>query len=335
VKHSAATALPQDDASDTLGRDSRKGYLYIGIAAVFWGISASLGRAAFTGRLLPETSGIDRVGPVVLSQARTSFSFIAVFIALIIRHGWRKLQIPGADLARIGMLGLAGVAASNYLYYLAIQETNVATAIIVQYTAPVWVLVYMIARGRERPTLSKVVSVVLAIMGIALVIGIFGHGGGLQLNAVGVIAALLAAFSFTYYNIAGHSILMKFDRWIVLLYTTLAASLFWAVLNPPNKIAAAHFSASVWIFLFVFAVTSVLVPFVFYFAGLQHLKPTNAIIASCLEPVFTILIAAIALKEVVHPLQAVGILMVLGAIVVVQRPGTGDTPVQTAVGPVD
>ena len=64
---------------------------FASLAAVFWGISASLGRAAFTGRLLPETSGIDRVGPVVLSQARTSFSFIAVFIALIIRHGWRKL----------------------------------------------------------------------------------------------------------------------------------------------------------------------------------------------------------------------------------------------------
>jgi drug/metabolite transporter (DMT)-like permease len=65
------------------------------------------------------------------------------------------------------------------------------------------------------------------------------------------------------------------------------------------------------------------------------LKPTNAIIASCLEPVFTILIAAIALKEVVHPLQAVGIFMVLSAILVVQRPGGGDTPAQTAVGPVD
>ena len=334
MKHSAATAFPQENASNAVGRDSRKGYLYIGIAAVFWGISASLGRAAFTGRLLPEASGIDRVGPVVLSQARTSFSFVAVFIALIIRHGWRKLRIPAADLARIGMLGLAGVAASNYLYYLAIQKTNVATAIIVQYTAPVWVLVYMIARGRERPTLSKVVSVVLAIMGIALVIGIFGHGGRLQLNAVGVVAALLAAFSFTYYNIAGHSILMKFDRWIVLLYTTLAASLFWAALNPPNNIAAAHFSASVWIFLFVFAVTSVLVPFVFYFAGLQHLKPTNAIIASCLEPVFTILIAAIALKEVVHPLQAVGIVMVLSSIVVVQRSSKGG-PAQSAVSPVD
>jgi drug/metabolite transporter (DMT)-like permease len=155
----------------------------------------------------------------------------------------------------------------------------------------------------------------------------------LELDAIGVMAALAAAFSFAYYNIAGHSILLKHDRWIVLLYTTLASSLFWMIFNPPNKIAAAHFSPAVWLFLFAFAILSVLIPFVFYFAGLQHLKPTNAIIASCLEPVFTIVIAALALHEVVRPLQAVGILMVLAAIVVVQRPARGTVTLDA--GPVD
>lgn len=309
-----------------------RGYFYIGTAAIFWGISASLGRAAFTGRLLSPGSGIDRVSPIVLSQARTTFSFVAVLAGLLLQRGWKKLKIPSPDLARIVLLGLAGVAASNYFYYLAIQRTNVATAIIVQYTAPVWVLVYMVVRGFERPTTAKMISVVLAIIGIALVIGIFG-GRHLELDAIGVMAALAAAFSFTYYNIAGHSILLKHDRWIVLLYTTLASSLFWTIFNPPTKIAAAHFAPAVWLFLFVFAVLSVLIPFVFYFAGLQHLKPTNAVIASCLEPVFTILIAALALHEIVRPLQAVGILMVLAAIVVVQRPA--HETVMLDAGPVD
>ena len=333
MKDAARAALDNDPATSASPSDSYRGYFYIGVAAIFWGISASLGRAAFTGRLLPASSGIDRVGPVVLSQARTTFSFLAVLIGLLASRGWRKLRIPSIDLARIGMLGLAGVAASNYFYYLAIQRTNVATAIIVQYTAPVWVLVYMVARGIERATLSKMISVVLALMGIALVIGVFGHEK-LHLDAIGVIAALVAAFSFAYYNIDGHSILIKYDRWTVLLYTTFSASCFWAVFNPPNRIAAAHFSPAVWLFLFVFAVTSVLIPFVFYFAGLQHLKPTNAIIASCLEPVFTILIAAMALKEIVGPLQAVGIFMVLSAILVVQRPSRG-VPLEPIAGPVD
>ena len=78
---------------------------------------------------------------------------------------------------------------------------------------------------------------------------------------------------------------------------------------------------------------SVLIPFSLYFAGLQHLDPTKAIVASCLEPVFTVLIAAVALHEVVSPLQALGIVMVLGAIIVVQR-SASDT-VCSAIEPVD
>jgi len=297
-----------------------RGFLYIGASAFFWGVSASLGRAAFTGRLLPD-SGIRSVDPLILSQCRTSFSFLAVALGLIARRGIKSLRMPWRDLGKLFVLGLAGVSASNYFYYLAIQRTNVATAIIVQYTAPVWVLLYMVARGAERLTISKIGSVLLAITGIALVIGLFRHGG-IQLDLIGVIAALVAAFSFTYYNIGGHYLLTQYDRWTVLLYTTLAASLFWLIVNPPNKIVAAHYSGSTWLFLAVFSFLSVLLPFTFYFAGLELLVPTKAIIASCLEPVFSILIAAIALKEIVGPTQALGIAMVLSAIVQAQRSGS-------------
>ena len=191
----------------------------------------------------------------------------------------------------------------------------------------------MVMRRIERPSWSKMGSVFLAILGIALVIGLFGQGR-LQPDALGVTAGLIAAFSFAFYNIGGHSILARYDRWTVLLYTTLAASLFWIVVNPPNKIVAAHYSPAAWMFLLVFALLSVLVPFAFYFAGLQHLAPTKAIVVSCLEPVFSILIAAIALKEVVRPLQGLGIVMVLGAILMVQRSGSGGAA-QPVAGPVD
>jgi len=67
----------------------------------------------------------------------------------------------------------------------------------------------------------------------------------------------------------------------------------------------------------------VLGPFSLYFLGLQYLEPTRAIIASCLEPVFSIMLAAAFLGEVVHPIQSVGIMLVLAAIVIVQRPGQG------------
>jgi len=244
------------------------------------------------------------------------------------------LHLPAADLGRMFALGVLGVAASNYLYYLSIQRTNVATAIILQYTAPVWVLLYTVARGLQRPTLRRIAAVGLAVTGIAVVIGIFGSGG-FRLDAIGVMAALGAAFSFAFYNIGGHSILARYDRWTVLMYVILSASLFWIIVNPPWKIAAAHYSGNQWFFLLLFSLLSVLAPFALYFAGLQHLEPTRAIVVSCLEPVFSIVIAAGVLGEVMRPLQTVGIALVLVAIVVVQLPDRGLDGEITLVEPME
>jgi DME family drug/metabolite transporter len=304
-----------------LSLDARKpvrGYLYIAAATFFWGVAASVGRAAFTGRL-PGMHALRPIEPLILSQSRATFSFLVLLPFLGLVRGWRSLRISAADLLQLLLIGILGVAASNYFYYLAIQKTNVATAIILQYTAPIWVLLYTVARGLQRPTPQRVAAVGLAVAGIALVIGLFGSGG-LRLNMIGIFAALLAAFSFAFYNLGGHDILARHDRWTVLLYTTCSASLFWVLVNPPWKVAAAHYSGDQWLFLLLFSLISVLAPFSFYFAGLQHLEPTRAIVVSCLEPVFSIVIAAVALGEVMRVLQVVGIVFVLAAIIVVQLP---------------
>lgn len=293
--------------------------MYIASAAFLWGVAANLGRAAFTGRLLPQGQILRPIDPLILSQSRTTFSFVILLLVLLLFRGRKSLRLPAADLVRMFVLGILGVAASNYLYYLAIQRTNVATAIILQYTAPVWVLLYTFLRGLQKPTLQRIAAVALAVSGIALVIGIFSSGG-FRLDAIGVLASLAAAFSFAFYNIGGHSILARYDRWTVLLYVILSASLFWLIVNPPWKIAAAHYSNAQWLFLLAFSLISVLAPFSLYFAGLQHLEPTRAIVVSCLEPVFSIVIAVVALGELLRPLQTLGIVLVLVAIVIVQLP---------------
>jgi DME family drug/metabolite transporter len=295
-----------------------RGYFYIGSAALFWGIAATLGRAAFTGRLLPG-GALRAIDPLILSQSRATLSLAVLLPVLLMRRGAAALRVPGRDLLRFFLLGILGVAASNYLYYLAIQRTNVATAIILQYTAPVWVLLYTVARGAQRPSLRRTSAVGLAVVGCALAVGFIGSGG-LRMDTVGVIAALLAAFSFAFYNVGGHSVLARYDRWQVLLWVLVATSTFWIFVNPPWKIIAAHYGREQWAFMMVFSLVSVLGPFSCYFAGLQYLEPTRAIVASCLEPVFSIVIAAIALGELLRPFQTVGIVLVLVAIVLIQLP---------------
>jgi drug/metabolite transporter, DME family len=296
-----------------------RGYFYIASAALLWGISATLGRAAFTGHLLPGGASLGNIDPLILSQSRATLSLAVLLPVLLARRGTSVLRVPRRDLLQFILLGVLGVAASNYLYYVAIQRTNVATAIVLQYTAPVWVLLYTVVRGAQRPSLRRGTAVGLAVVGCALAVGLVGSGG-FRMDTIGVVAALLAAFSFAFYNVGGHKVLARYDRWKVLLWVLVATATFWIFVNPPWKIIAAHYGRQQWGFMLVFSLVSVLGPFSCYFAGLQHLEPTRAIVASCLEPVFSIVITALALGELVRPMQTVGIVLVLIAIVVIQLP---------------
>ncbi len=317
-----------------------RGYFYIGSAALLWGISATLGRAAFTGHLLPGGASLGvsliKIDPLILSQSRVTFSLVVLLPVLLARRGASALRVPGCDLVRFFLLGILGVAGSNYFYYLAVQRTNVATAIIVQYTAPVWVLLYTVVRGAQWPSWLRTVAVGLAVVGCVLAVGFAGSGGfRMNMDLVGVTAALLAAFAFAFYNVGGHSVLARYDRWKVLLWVLLAASTFWIFINPPWKIAAAHYGRGQWEFMLVFSLVSVLAPFYLYLAGLQYLEPTRAIVASCLEPVFSILIAALVLGELLRPMQTVGIVLVLVAIVLIQMPERAARDEELVVEPIE
>ena len=285
-----------------------------------------LGRAVFTGKLPLSGEALHPIDPLILSQTRTTFSLLVLLPLLVGRRGWQRIQLPAPDLIQCLVLGMLGVAASNYFYYVAIQKTSVAIAIIVQYTAPVWVLVCVVARRQQKLSLQKVAAVAVAIAGIALTIGIIGGKSAsspLRIDSYGFFAALLASFSFAFYNVGGHRLLARYDRWRVLVWTLSSAAVFWLFWNPPWKVLAAHYAPAQWGFLFVFSMISVLGSFSLYFLGLQHLEPTRAIIASCLEPVFSILLAAALLGEGLRPIQTLGIVLVLSAIVIVQLPGRG------------
>jgi drug/metabolite transporter (DMT)-like permease len=283
-----------------------------------------MGKVVFSGGKLLGVRSIASLDPLILSQMRTTMAVLVLAPLLIVFGGREAFRIGRRDFLRCIVLGIFGLAASNFFYYFAISQTSVSISIIVQYTAPAWVLLYMVLRGRERPTPVRVLAVAAAVIGCALAIGLIGQNG-VKLNWLGVAAALGAAFSFSFYNIYGRMLLLEHDRWKVMLYAMLGAALFWLAVHSPAKILAAHYSEGQWIFMFIFSMTSMLVPFAFYFAGLRYLDPTRAIVTSCLEPVFTVLIAAIFLGEIFGPLQSVGMAMVLAASVLVQLPSREGT----------
>jgi drug/metabolite transporter, DME family len=301
-----AVAVPQ--------RHPWRGYLLITVATLCWGGAATFGKAIFNGRLF---AGQPLISPLILTQARTTFAALLLASFLLLWKGPKIFKISMQDLALCALIGTAGLAGSNFFYYFAVQKTQVAVAITVQYTAPVWVLLFMTGWRRQKPAMQMVAAVLLALAGVALVAGAFSPD--IRLDRTGILAALLAAFSFSLYNIGAQHLVSRNDPLKIMSYALLSSALLWLVIDPPWRLLARQYTGGQWRFLFVFACLSTLLPYVFYFNGLRYLDPTRAVVTSCLEPVFAVLFAAIFVREGLRTVQVAGMAGVMMASVLAQR----------------
>ncbi|HET9783348.1 MAG TPA: EamA family transporter [Terriglobales bacterium] len=295
-------------------RPHLRGYVLIAAAACCWGGSAALGRALFTSRLA--AGSIAPVSPLILTQTRISLAALILLPVLLwLRRG--HVLLSARDAVSGLLLGLVGMSVSNYFYYLAIERTNVATAIVIQYTAPVWVLLYLLARGRQSASWRRLGAVALALLGICLVLGLVNAGAALRLDLIGVSGALLAAFAFAYYNLAGQSLAQRLDPILISLYMLVGAAVFFALIHPPWLLWQAHYTRAEWGFFLLFSLLATLAPTLLYLSGLKDLDATRAVVTSCLEPVSGILLAAVFLGEALNWLRWLGVACVIVAILLI------------------
>lgn len=280
-----------------------RGYAMIAGAAILWGISATAAKFLFN----------QNVSPLLVVQTRVTFS------ALLMAAGFRLvrpslLRVDSRDLWRLAVLGIVGVAGANITYYLVIRETTVATAIIIQYTAPLLVLAYGVLSREEGFSIVKLVAALLSFLGCALAVGAFDEGA-LILTPVALIAGIGSILTFAFLTVYTRKVVARMPSWTAVLYALVFASIMWLVVNPPWVIASEPHSPGLWLALIGFAIISVLLPHSLFAAGLRTVVPSRAIITSTLEPVVAISSAAVVLGELLTPLQVVGAITVLVAIV--------------------
>jgi drug/metabolite transporter (DMT)-like permease len=116
---------------------------------------------------------------------------------LALRGRWRLLASSWRIVLAYGLIAVIG---AQVFYFAAISRMPVGIALLIEYTAPILLVLLAWARTRIPPALLTVVGAVLSVAGLVLVIDPSGAGG---LDALGIVFALLAALCLAgYYLIA-------------------------------------------------------------------------------------------------------------------------------------
>lgn len=298
----------------------RKGYIRVLGAAILWGLSATAARFLLN----------QQVDTLLIVQTRVTISaLLLLVIFMLFRREIFRTRVQ--DLWRFALLGVFGVAGSNVTYYFAIRESTVATAIIIQYTAPLVVMAYAVYAHEERITAVKLTAAIVSLLGCFLAVGAYDVSI-VRITPLGLACGIGSIFTFAFLTVYTRHLVGRYGVWTVVFYSIAFASLFWFIVSPPWSARWQGVSETTWMALAVFAVISVLIPHSLYYSGLRRVVSSRAIITSTLEPVVAIVSAAALLGEYLEPGQIIGAVLVIAAIVLLQ---SRREPAHSSIQPVE
>jgi drug/metabolite transporter (DMT)-like permease len=154
------------------------GLAFAVVSAVTFGMSGALARGLFDTGWSAGSMTLVRVG--LASAALTPFALSSL------RGRWALLWRNARLLTAYGLVAVAG---AQFCYFSAVQHMQVGPALLIEYTAPAVVVIYLWLRHGQRPGQLTVAGAVLAALGLVLVLDLIS---GADLSLTGVLWAMAA-----------------------------------------------------------------------------------------------------------------------------------------------
>ena len=216
----------------------------------------------------------------------------------------RKLSIGRSKVTRLVLLGAFGYAFEAALFFAALERAPAAVVGLVFYSYPLWTTVIGFATGIEPFRWRTVSALTLGSVGVALVFALPATGLSGPLLALG--AAIAVAIYF---------VLMQ----VVLQGRHAAPAAFWTTAGAAVALCAAALVArqpmplgAVWPALGLGLASAA--AFVTLYAAITRIGSARASVAAMLEPITTLVLAAIFLDEVITSRVLLGALLVVSAL---------------------
>ena len=193
------------------------------------------------------------------------------------------------------------------LFVMANKLTTAGNAILLQYTAPVYVALFGYMFLGERSTIVDWGTIVILLIGL----GLF-FIDDLSLDGfTGNIFAILSGMSF-----AALTLLLRKQKDDSPSDSVLLGNVITLVIGLPVIATSISFEAKPIILILVLGVFQLGIPYVFYTTAIKHVTALDAIIFPIIEPILNPILVFLILGETLGPWAYIGGVLVLGGVIV-------------------
>ena len=228
----------------------------------------------------------------------------------------RGLRAP--DFWAFVYLGFFGVAVNQMCFTIGLHFTSVSHSAVIVGLSPIYILVLAVLFRLEQATGHKVVGMLIALAGVAVLAsenGMSVHSASIEGDAI----TMAGSLGFAMYGVLGKRVTAKYDTLTMTAFTHFAGALIvlpLAIREARALYASGHWEQPlrVWVALLYMAVFSSALAYVFYFWLLRYLEASQLGAFTYLMPVLASILGILWLGEKGSWTQVLGGVMALGGV---------------------
>lgn len=273
------------------------------VSAAAFGTLAILGKLGFDAGLSSAT----------LLQWRFGAAALVLIAAGRLRH-------PLAPRLRLLLLGSGFVyTAQTGFFFAALERITAGTTALLLYLAPVFIVLYSLLL-RRRPSRGQLVAVAVGVAGLIVIVGLPSQADA---NAAGLAAGAAAGATFAAYALSAEILFAGIPPLVITAHSVAGAAVGFVVVDLVRTGGIAlPVGVEQWAIVAGAVAIPTLISIPLLFGAIARIGAGATAVISNTEPVFTLVLAATVLGEVVNWTQVVGGALILAGAFLAQRSAT-------------
>lgn len=301
-------AFHNEDETSTKSASSLSKLLFLAplLSGILWGTSGTFVR----------TIAAMGLGTVEILLTRVSFATVVMLIITFV-YDKKLLRIKLKDIWIFIIAGLVSTLGLNICYNITMQIMTLSFAAVLLSMAPVFVLILARIFFREKITSKKIVCMILALTGCALVSGAFDSISTVTLSVGGILIGFLSAFFYALYSIFSRLAFERGYHTLTILaycFTMITIALIpfadWSLIADAFHADPGRFTA---ITIFHSLCVSIL-PYLLFTAAIRRMDTGIASILASSEPVAAMVFGLIFFDETPTFFSVIGMILTLIAL---------------------
>lgn len=264
-------------------RASVKGTVLVATAAILWAFSSACGQFLMSSKNFPS----EWLASTRILLAGVMLSALGITQN---RKAAKELFRCGKDLFTMAMFGVFGLMLAQLTFLKAIDASDAGTATVLQYTAPILIIIFVCIKTLRLPTLTEAVSIILAVTGVFLLAtkGNFS----LAIPPKALFYGMLTSVGMMLFTLLPQKIIPKYGSILITGLAMLCGGIVMFFLVRPWRFEV-HFDFVSVIAYIGLAVTGTTVGYTLYMQGVADIGPLKSSMIASIEPVASAIFAAL------------------------------------------